>query len=365
MLERTVYLASCSLGAMSDALTAALTEFQSTMFEHGSPWERWTSRVDEARRHFAALIQADVDDVAVVSSASEGAYQVASGFRWKRAEAVVTTELEFPSIAHVWLAQRANGATVRYAETEGGFATAEGYEKAMDGPARLVSVPLVSYRHGQRLPVERIAELARDRGAQVFVDAYQGLGVEPVDVRKLGCDYLVSGTHKYLLGLPGLAFLYVRRGVNRELDPQLTGWFGRVDPFAFNPRELDFPSTARRYEVGTPPVVAAYGAVAGLKLLATLDAGVVRAHVRGLTSHLRAGLAGIGERLASPASEDDCGPMVAVHDPAPDRLARFLAARKIVTSPRSGLLRIAVHYYNNDADVEAVVEAIHEYRSGR
>ncbi|GAA4316560.1 hypothetical protein GCM10023162_23160 [Klenkia terrae] len=111
-LADTTYLASCSQGALSDAMTAALLEFQFSIREHGAPWELWMGKVAEARAGFARHIGADVDEVAVVSTASEGAFHVASTQDWSTRPRLVTTDMEFPSVAHVWLAQRPRGAEV-------------------------------------------------------------------------------------------------------------------------------------------------------------------------------------------------------------------------------------------------------------
>jgi len=364
-LEHTAYFASCSQGALSGTLASALTEFQASLLDGSDPWPGWLERVEQARGAFAALIGARMDEIAIVSCASEGAYQVSSGFAWGPGQSIVTTELEFPSIAHVWLAQRPAGGRVRYADLVDGFATVESYEQVIDDATRLVSIPLISYRNGQRLPVAQIATLARQRGAHVFIDAYQGVGVEPIDVTALDCDYLVSGALKYLLGIPGLAFLYVRTGTPRDLDPSLTGWFARADPFSFNPRELDFAATARHYQTGTPPVAAAYGALAGLQLLSSVEPATIAAHVSALTDYLHTELSRRGERIASPAVAESRGPQVALRDPEPERLAAYLADQRIITSPRADLLRLAVHYYTNTADVDTVVQAIYDFRTQR
>jgi selenocysteine lyase/cysteine desulfurase len=356
-LATMTHLASCSQGALSDAVAGALGEFQGAIIEHGNPWHVWAERVDLARRRFAAFIGAHDDEVAIVPCASDAAFQVVSGLD---RPAVVSSELEFPSVAQVWHAQR--DASVRMAPLSDGFATAEGYASVIDDRTRLVSVPLVSYRHGQRMPVKSIVGLAREHGAQVFVDAYQACGVVPVDVTELDCDYLVSGALKYLLGIPGIAFLYVRRGTARDLDPQLTGWFGRTDPFSFDPTGVDFPPAARRYETGTPSVAAAYAAVAGLGLLSSLDQPTVHRHVAETTGRLQASLLEIGERIGSPTDDESRGPMVALVDPEPDRLAAHLAGSRIVTSPRGTFLRLAVHYYTDDSDIDAVVRAVAAYR---
>lgn len=358
-LTDTVHLASCSQGAASLRLIAALDEFQWTLRSEGAPWERWMAEVDTARRLFAARVGAQPDEVAVVSCASEGAYQVASTLDWQRRPVIVSTDLEFPSIGHVWLAQGRRGARVRFVTEDGDYAA------SIDESVGLVSVPLVSYRGGERFPARQITDAAHAAGARVFVDAYQAVGVLPVDVRELDCDYLVSGALKYLLGVPGMAFLYARGGLEDEAPPSLTGWFGRVDPFSFDPRTLDFPATARRFETGTPAIPAAYGAVAGLLTLNDADvapAGIER-HIAALTARCHAALTDAGERIYSPADPARRGPQVALIDDDPAALARFLAARRIVTSPRGDLLRLSFHYYNNEEDVTAVCEAIGDYRA--
>jgi selenocysteine lyase/cysteine desulfurase len=362
-LSDTVHLASCSQGAASLRLIAALEEFQWTLRSYGAPWDRWMAEVDTARRLFAAFIGASPDEVAVVSCASEGAYQVASTLGWQHRPVIVSTDLEFPSIAHVWLAQGRRGASVRFVtDDEPG---AGDYAAVIGQQTGLVSVPAVSYRGGVRFPVRQVADAAHAAGARVFVDAYQAAGVLPVDVHELDCDYLVAGALKYLLGVPGMAFLYVRGGLEDDVPPELTGWFGRVNPFSFDPRTLDFPVTARRFETGTPAIPAAYGAVAGLRTLADEDAGAIERHVAMLAARCHNTLADAGERLYSPGDPARRGPQVALVDDDPVALAQFLAARRIVTSPRGDLLRLSFHYYNDEGDVAAVSEAIREYRDAR
>lgn len=363
ILSDTVHLASCSQGAASLRLIAALEEFGWSMRTHGAPWDRWMAEADTARRMFARLIGASPEEVAIVSCASEGAYQVASTIDWRRRPAIVSTDLEFPSIAHVWLAQGRRSAAVRFVPGADGMVRSEDYLAAIDERAGLVSVPLVTYRGGARLPAAEVVAAAHAAGARVFVDAYQAAGVLPVDVRALGCDYLVAGALKYMLGIPGIAFLYVRDGLASELTPELTGWFGRADPFSFDPQTLDFAPSARRFETGTPAIPAAYGAVAGLTTLAGTDLAAVDRHVRALTGLADQRLAGAGERIFSPRDPSVRGPQVAIIDDDPTALAEYLAARRIITSPRGDLLRISFHYYNNEQDVATVCDAIAGYRT--
>ncbi|HET7668460.1 MAG TPA: aminotransferase class V-fold PLP-dependent enzyme [Mycobacterium sp.] len=361
VLDRVVHLASCSLGARSAALDAALGQMLAAMSAGSAAWSDFEQQAQGARQRFAALIGAHQDQVAIVPNASIGAYQVASTLMLGCRDRVITTSEEFPSIAHVWLAQRPRGVQVGYADGGGGPVDAGHYRAAVDDHTALVSVPLVTYEHGRLLPVSEVAALAHARGARVFVDAYQAVGVLPVDVAELGCDYLVAGTCKYLLGLPGVAFLYVRDGVAGGLDPSLTGWFGRTDPFAFNPRRLDFPATARRFETGIPAVPALYAANAGLDLIAGLDLHEVQRHVTRLIELATQELTAQGERLPDAAAAH--GAHIGLTDTDAPALAAWLGERGIAVSPRGSVTRLSFHYFNDEHDVEQLCAALRQFRS--
>ena len=362
-LTDTVHLASCSQGALSDTLATTLLEFQYTMRERGAPWARWMEEVAISRRMFADLIGAIPDEIAVVSCASSAAFQVASTQDWQYRPRIVTTDMEFPSVARVWLAQRSSGAQVMHVSEHAGLVDPTDYEELIDERCGLVSVPLISYRNGLRLPAKHMISAAKAVGARTFVDAYQAAGAEPIDVRELDCDYLTSGALKYMLGIPGIAFLYVRSGLADLAPLQNTGWFGRSDPFSFDARHIDYPSHARRFETGTPSIPSAFGAVAGMRVLRTVDAAAMQAHVAELAQTLHDRLVEAGERIWSPTDPQLRGPQVAVTDTDPGALSDFLAERRIVTSPRGDVLRVSLHYYNNIDDVEALVNGIRAYRS--
>jgi selenocysteine lyase/cysteine desulfurase len=354
-LADRVHLCSCSLGARSAELDAAMRQMLDDMARGPRAWELFEDQAEQARRRFAALIGADVQQVALMPNASVGAYQIASTMDWTRRPRVVTTTMEFPSIAQVWLAQRQRGAEVVYAGDEGA------YLDLLDWRTKVMSVPLVTYQNACRLPVAELARAAHERGVRVFVDAYQAVGVQPVNVDELDCDFLVAGTMKYLLGLPGAAFLYVRSPDLADRDPELTGWFGRRDPFAFDPATLDFPPAATRYQTGTPAVPACYAANTGLRLVDEIDLAAVRTHVLSLTELAVERLTAQGERVSAPPPEQR-GAHIGLADPDPNALARRLGQRGIAVSPRGDVVRMSFHYYNNAEDVAALCDTVGAYR---
>ncbi|MEV7024466.1 aminotransferase class V-fold PLP-dependent enzyme [Kitasatospora sp. NPDC093558] len=364
MLERTIHLASCSLGARSDAVDAALERMREAMAAHGAPWHRFEQEVAESRQRFAAMIGADPEQIAIVPNASVGAYQVASTLAFGARTDIVTTVEEFPSIAHVWLAQRPRGARVVFTGDRGsGRVLAADYTSALGSGTALVSVPMSTYQYAERPPVAEIVRAGREAGAPTFVDAYQAVGVMPVDVTEIGCDYLVCGTMKYLLGLPGLAFLYARDGLAGDQEPQLTGWFGRVEPMAFDPQLLDFPAGARRFETGTPAIPAMYAANAALELFRGTDPSDVRRHIGSLIELAATTLTGQGERVRTAADPELQGAHLSLYDADPGVLTGWLAGRGIAVSPRGPVVRLSFHYYNSTDDVAALCQALRDFRA--
>jgi len=358
IFDERVYLNSCSQGALGHPVQAALEEFMASWHRHGNPWELWCERMEELRAEFAGLINAEPDEVAVTFSASTAVGALASALDWSERPRVVTSDLDFPTMGHVWLAQRARGAEVRHARAEGDRLPLRAFAAEMDGRTGIVATTHVCYRNGFKTDLAGLAELAHAHGAPLLVDAFQSLGTEPVDVRALGVDALVTGTLKYLLGTPGVALLYVRRELAERLRPTDTGWFGQTDPFAYDVHHLDYAPGARRFQSGSPPVPAVYAALAAVRLLRQVGLDAVREHVRALSGRFIAGAERRGLRLMTPAEPDRRGPLVMVRCRDVQRLIERLGERGVLCSTRDGALRVSFHYYNLVEDVDALLAGL-------
>jgi selenocysteine lyase/cysteine desulfurase len=358
IFEEHVYLNSCSQGALGLPVQAALEEFMTSWHRQGNPWELWCERMDELRAEFAGLINAEPDEVAVTFSASTAAGALASALDWSERPRVVTSDFDFPTMGHVWLAQRARGAEVAFARAAGDRLPPEAFEAEVDGRTRLVATSHVCYRNGFKTDLAALAELAHAHGAPLLVDAFQSLGAEPIDVKAVGVDALVTGTLKYLLGTPGVAFLYVRRELAERLAPTDTGWFGQADPFAYDVHRLDYAPGARRFQSGSPPVPAVYAALAALRLLRGVGLDAVRDHVRRLADLAIAGLRRRGLDVMTPDDPARRGPLVMVRCRDVQVLLDRLAERGVLCSTREGALRVSFHHYNSEADVAALLSGL-------
>jgi selenocysteine lyase/cysteine desulfurase len=356
IFDRKIYLNSCSQGALSDAVQAGLEDYIASWHEQGSPWDLWVERYEAARTAFAQFINASPDEVAVLTSASAGINGIASALNFRERNKVVMGEFEFPTMGHVWLAQRTRGADVQFVSAEGNRIPSSSYERMINGDTLIVPLTHVCFKNGFRCEVRAITEIAHASGALVMLDDYQDCGTRPIDVKALDLDFYVTGTLKYLLGPPGLAFMYVRRDLVSALVPTVTGWFAQTNPFAFDPQHIDLSSTARRFESGSPPVPNVYAALPGIQLLSEIGMENVASHIKTLTQSLLQYALDLGIRVKTPANS--AGPLVVLQSKDSNLLVQKLAARDIVASNRHDGLRIAFHVYNTIDDVKAVVEIL-------
>jgi len=362
VFERLVYVNSCSAGALSEDVRAAYDEYLGDWEAEGSPWERWIERTEQARGAFARLVGAESRDVAVTTSLSAAVSALATGLDLARRPKVVLTDWEFPTVGQIWHAQEQRGAEVVHVSEVAGELPLEGFAEAIDERTALVSITDVCYRNGARVDVPGVVALARQHGALVLLDAYQSAGSLPLDVAALGVDLLAAGTTKYLLGSPGLAFLWCRPGLAERITPAATGWFADEDVFAMDVQDYSPAADARRFQSGTPPVPSVYAGLAGMALIERAGVAEVAEHVAGLNARLEAGLDELGATVVTPRDRERRGALMCVAATDAPALVRALRAGDIVTSERAGSVRISPHLYNREDDIDAVLAALERNR---
>lgn len=356
ILREKTYLYNCSQGALCNAAAAGMQAFMDSWRHSDAPWNEWVTEYGAMRAQFASFIGAEADEIAILTSASAGINAIANAIDFSLRPKVVMGEYEFPTMGQIWLAQQARGAQIHFLDSVNERIPSEAYEQAVDEQTAIVPVTQVSFLNGFRSDVEFVTRKAHDCGALVFVDGYQDCGTRPIDVKALGVDCYVTGTLKYLLGPPGLAFLYVRRSLIEQLNPTLTSWMAQRDVFAFNTKRLDPASEARRFEGGSPGMPSIYAARPGLQLLADIGMQNVAGQIASLTRNFLQGVRALG--IVSKTPDQSEGPLVVLKSNNAAALTAKLAERKVIVSPRLDGVRFAFHVYNNSSDVDAALEAL-------
>jgi len=352
---------NCSQAPQTDATRAAADAYLDSWGRDGMDWDAWVAEVELARQSFARLINAHVDEVAVTSSVSHAVSALASALSFDgERPRVLASAAEFPTVGQVWLAQAPRGAEVHWVplSNDGTIELSE-YERRIDGRVRVVSACHAYFVNGFKQDIAAVGRVARAHGALLFVDAYQTLGTEPIDVKALGVDALAGGTLKYLMGCAGIAFLYVRRELAEQMRPTITGWFGRVNPFAFDATSLDWASGARRFDGGTPPIINAYIARAGLEIIHEVGPANVAAWVRVLSDRMMRGGRERGLTMYGPSSPDRKAPTTAFWVGADSAIVeRGLRERGVIPSSRGSVIRLAPHFYSTVDDVDRALDAL-------
>lgn len=360
-LEKRTYLNTVSLGQLSRRSRAAVNTFLDLWTELGaSAWyAHWLDEVTATRAEFARLVGASEDEIAILPNVSTGLGAISSSIDFSTRSKVVCCELDFPTLTYHWLAKQ-EVETVILDAVDAVHIPIGTFESAIDSQTALIATSRVYFTTGYIQDVKALAEIAHRNGALLLIDDYQGTGQVPIDVKAAGVDILITGGLKWLIGGPGIAYMYVNRDRILELQPSITGWFSHAHQFNFDPHRLEFHQDARRFEAGTPAVSAVYAGNAGLQIINEIGADNLRQRTAELNQDLVARLRERGFKLRIPDDPERQAGMTIVEADDPMGITRALAERKIVVDKRPGAVRISPYFYNNEQENEAVVEAMRE-----
>ncbi|MSR06232.1 MAG: aminotransferase class V-fold PLP-dependent enzyme [Gemmatimonadetes bacterium] len=358
--EKT-YLNSCSLGALSTRSRARVGEYLDQWDRRGAAawYDVWWGALDQVRGGYAAVVGAKASEIALHASVSTATAVLASALDYQRRPKVVTTSLDFPTVAYQWLAKRPLGVEVVMVESPDGITVPpEMIARAVDGRTALVATSHVYFTSGAVQDITAVAAAAHAHGALCYIDGYQSVGQMPVDVHASGVDFLTAGGLKWLLGGPGIVFLYVRDDVAARLEPTVTGWFAHKHQFGFDPRNVEWHDGAKRFEQGTPALAAVYTQIGGLEIVREIGTTAIREVVSDLTEDLisRARARGLRPKVA--ARPEDRTAIVMIPSADPPAVVRQLADAGIVVDARPGHVRLSPYFYNTFEDNAAAIEAL-------
>jgi len=249
--ERLLYLNNCSLTPLPRRGEAALAEYAKTWSELGGRawYDHWIGVLDALREEFAEVLGAEGDEIALEPAVSAALVTIASTFDYAKRPKVVVADLDFPTDGHTWLALAERGVRVEFVRSPDRVGVPlELFERAVDERTALVCTGHVYYTSGYIQDVKMLADICHRKGAALVVDAYQSIGALEFEVRASGVDFLVGGTLKWLMGGPGMAFLYARRDRIASAHPTALGWWAMRNPFDFDVQHVDLAPNARRFE---------------------------------------------------------------------------------------------------------------------
>lgn len=352
LLARCIYLNSNATGANPRAAKAVLDTYWRTVENwRDEHWERWGGELGAYTDELSELIGAPPGSVVCDVNLGTLFSRVLSCFDYRERPKIVTTDLEFPSMPFaIGAFQRYGAVPVVVPSRDGIEIDVEAVVAAIDERTQLVCVSHATFGTGALLDVAPIVKRAREVGALVVLDAYQSVGIVPIDVAALGVDFLLGGAHKWLCGSYESAFLYVRPSLCAQLQPAAAGWFSAADPMSFQVQS-DRADGARRFAGGTPAVLPVLFSRPGLAIVREIGPSVIRDLSLAHTDRIMARADAAGIPVASPRGHARRGGIVTLRFPGDAAVASSLIANDFVCSYRGGL-RIAPHFYNTSEEID-------------
>ncbi len=364
ILRETTYLISNSLGAMPEQAERDLAEYARVWKTRGvRAWaETWWGMAREVGDLVGSLFGAPKDSVSMHPNVTVAEAVVISAFDFSgRRNGVVYSSMNFPSVRYLYdrFARERGAKITEVASADGISVPTERMCEAIDETTLLVPMSHVLFQSAYVQDAKAICDRARAVGAHVVLDAYQSVGTVPVDVKEIGCSFLIGGTLKWLCGGPGAAFLYVRDDLLDTMAPRLTGWMAHAQPFAFEAPPIRQATGAYRWANGTPNVPALYACRAGPAIV--LEAGIeaIREKSKRQTQRLvDAGLAQ-GFTVRAPMDPQRRGGTVAFDVPHAPAVKHELLDRGVIVDYRPGAgIRVSPHFYNSDDECDRAVAEI-------
>lgn len=363
--ERYAYLNHAAVAALPRLVVEAMAGYLAEQGRNGSEaLLNWEDRLESIRRSAARFIGAHRDEIVLTGSTSHGLNIVAAGLDWRPGDNLICAQTEFLANIYPWTNLRRRGVEVRFAPARENRILVEDVAALMDDRTRLLAISFVEFGSGYRNDLDILASLCHVQGAYLCVDGIQGLGALRFDVAKTPVDFLAAHAAKWMLGPIGAGFLYIRRDLLPRLDPVMTGWRAVVDRDDYFRYDSPLREGGERFEPGSLNASGFLGMEAGIELLLSVGLAQIEARILTLTDSLIAGLQGRGCVITSPiAHPGERSGIICFRHPGTETsaLAKRLGEAGVIVSQRGDAIRVSPHFYNTDAELERLLEAVPAY----
>src|SRR5262249_36000803 len=340
---------------------------------------------EQARPEVAAFLSCHEDEIALVESTSHALNLAAEAVPLTRGDRVLLSDMEFMAVGIPWCQKRDQiGIEIDVVPNSRGQVHVQDFADRLTPKTKVVIVSAVQWSSGFRVDLDGLSRLCRDCGVWFVVDAIQQLGAMPINVATTPIDILPCGGHKSLNAPLGTGFLSIRQKRLPELRPPLAGYLSVETPEGgwgnyFQPPEISpvrnyrYVDAARRFETGgTSNYPGAIGLAASLKMIRQLGQQTIAQHIACLTDHLAAGLQKLGVEVVTPLDSQHRAAILTFTLGSPEKnvaAMEYLLDRSVLVSVRytSGIggVRVSCHFFNNEADLDRLLEQLGGFLRGK
>jgi selenocysteine lyase/cysteine desulfurase len=352
--ETCVYLNTAAAGPLARETAQAGALYYEQMMNDGDVhWDEWLVRREEVRAQVARFINAEPDEIGFTTNTSSGMNVIVDALE-KHGE-VISCDLEFPVTTLPWMHRRI---PVHLVKSNEGVVQSDHLQAAMNTRTGIISLSYVQFSNGFRSDLEAVASIKGSHA--LVVNASQAAGVFPIDVKRMKIDALCATGHKWMLSGYGSGFVYLSRELQAASQPRAIGWLSVKEPYDLRNNEVHLRQTASaRSELGCPHFAGIFALGASIEMMESIGPANIEARVLELNRRLTTRLDEAGWQVLSPLNDEryrSAETLVADQNPA-EIVSKLASENIFVTEKREGF-RVATDFFNNDADIENLVDAL-------
>ena len=355
--ENLVYLNHAAVSPLSRRCADAMKHLADDCLQFGSlHYADWMAVYQGVRAAAAKLIHADASEIALVKNTSEGIATIAIGLDWQPGDRIVGFREEFPANLYPWQRLEAKGVTTTWLSVTDPL---ERIEEACRG-ARLLAISFVQFLSGYRAPIQAIGEICQRNHCIYFVDAIQGLGAFPLDVKACHIDALATDGHKWLIGPEGCGFLHISHALQERVEPVEFGWTNVASYADYGSRDMTLRPDAGRYECGTLNTIGCFGLKAAIEFLLEVGVGEIAPVVQNLGDRIAEGVQAKGYELLGNRTPHTGAGIVSFRKPGVEasQAVAKLRSEGIIAAPRAGWIRTSPHFYISPSEIDRLVDSL-------
>ncbi len=355
--SRLIYLNHAAVAPLCRPAAEAMKHLADDSLNYGSlHYDEWLETYDALRRAAARLIGSEASEIALMKNTSEGIATIAAGLRWRPGDRIVAFREEFPANYYPWKILEQQGIPVTWLSVEDPL---DRIDEACRG-ARLLAISFVQFLSGYRAPIEEIGEICRRNHCIYLVDAIQGLGVFPIDVRKSSIAVLATDGHKWLTGPEGCGILYINQELWDEVRPVEFGWSNVAGYNDYGSRDMALRPDAGRYECGTLNTIGCFGLRAAIEFLLEVGVGEIAPVVQNLGDRIAEGVTARGYEVLGNRTRENGAGIVSFRKAGlqDHEIVARLRQAGITAAPRAGWVRTSPHFYISPAEIDRMLEVL-------
>ena len=358
-----IYFNHAATGPLSTLVTDKLNEYlRERSFEKIDNYSKVKEFSDSIKEDLGKYINCTKDRIAFTDNTSNGINILASGIKWNKGDRILLNDIEFPANVYPFLNLQKEGVIIDFAKSRDGIVTANDIISNIKPETKLVSISFVQFLTGYRVDVEKIGKYCKEKGIIFCVDAIQGLGAFRLDVKKCHIDFLSCGTQKWLLGLQGLAFIYLTENIQNKIESKYAGWLSVENAWDFLNYELIPLSTAERYQFGTISHIGVFAFRGALDYFQLFNWEEIENQIIEIASYLSVQLNNIGIKplLADCPTENISGVVTFKH-PEAQNVYSYFSSNQVSCAVREGMIRLSPHFYNTKEECDRLVNLLNKY----